>query len=132
MMTLDEMKLAVCEKLPELIRVAYEKKPKFYFCGRNKLNWPALREINWSTEGLQVCQFAETQLTTLGEMLQYRFWLHALATGQKPFPVYIPGYLKEDLSTCGFLACVGASWEHKLEALCRTWFSERFEPKDHP
>lgn len=101
-MTLDEMKLAVCEKLPELIEV----------CG-SVIAWHDHlfngRVIYWPTEGLQVCHEAEKLLWRhldphKNERIQYNAELGNLTDGE---PFY-------------------ATYEQRLEALCRVWFPEKF------
>lgn len=67
-MTLDEMKLAVCEKLPELIVI--DSSYSFIYCDPRP-RWRYNSEhhyyrrdlaICWPTEGLQVCHEAERVL----------------------------------------------------------------------
>ena len=99
-MTLDEMKLAVCEKLPELIYNAWSETGQPW-CWLN-----SGKEINWHTEGLQVCHEAE-KLLKFGQVEDYLGYLHILKGGSfnRAF----------------------ASYEQRLEALCRVWFPERFK-----
>lgn len=103
-MTLDEMKLAVCEKLPELIKIV-DGNPM----------WIPVKEypsrfwiINWPTEGLQVCHEAEKQIIDIGMWVNYTTRLEQIAGN-------------EYLSNCH------ATYEQRLEALCRVWWPERFE-----
>lgn len=108
-MTLDEMKLAVCEKLPKMFCqelncnktkcVESWRKLPIYWQGRGLVNWP--------TEGLQVCHEAEKLL--------------------KGLPMCI--YVDELTDICGteaFPVLIHATYEQRLEALCRVWFPERF------
>lgn len=117
--TLDEMKLAVCEKLPELIEVnkvigSFNRGSRvgmFWVCNSGY----AHREINWPTEGLQVCHEAEKLLTE-----KERIWyLQRLAQ------------IRLKLGHAGTIACMldnlaFATYEQRLEALCKVWFPERF------
>lgn len=96
-MTLDEMKLAVCEKLPGLILNR----------GTHQLWLPSLREIHWPTEGLAVCHEAE-KLLSFNQETEY---VSMLMQQYKEYPM-----------TKGFLA----PYEQRLEALCRVWYPERF------
>lgn len=108
MMTLDEMKLAVCEKLPKRI---------FYFNGN--YYWMAEKDYSprthhpiwWPTEGLQVCHEAEklitaTEADTYNSLL-FRYCAYSLK-GVNSFQWH---------ATC----------EQRLEALCRVWYPERFQ-----
>lgn len=99
------MKLAVCEKLSELIVAV--KAP----CTWRKNGEP----IHWPTEGLQVCHEAEKLLTPETRPL----WLCeianvALRNRAGLYPVD-ENYLTHH-----------ADQEQRLEALCRVWFPERF------
>ena len=113
MMTLDEMKLAVCENLPDIINVVDRRwgdndGSLSSFC-QYYWKWPAnadpARVVNWPTEGLQVCHEAENLLNT-----DQQYAYHQLL----------------------FLA-VDCRWtylsttEKRLEAICRVWWPERFE-----
>lgn len=104
-MTLDEMKLAVCEKLPELIVcVPFTmegdlEQPPFQHWKNGEQN-----EINWPTEGLQVCHEAEK---VLGDSLaEYICTLISVTAGKSNHAL--------------------ATYEQRLEALCRVWFPEKF------
>lgn len=94
-MTLDEMKLAVCEKLPELVNTM----PLSTLMLWRKRGIERNVEINWPTEGLQVCHEAECLLTDYEDIQEYK-------------------------RRIGF--DVGATYEQRLEALCRVWFPEKF------
>jgi len=109
-MTLNEMKIAVCEKLPELIEMrrhtdtdealfAYWKSVKYGF-----------HQINWPTEGLQVCHEAE-KLLLEDEWATYSILLHQ-ATCRIPC----------NSPTCGYT--LHATYEQRLETLCRIWWPE--------
>lgn len=102
-MTLDEMKLAVCEKLPELIEV----------CG-SVIAWHDHifngRVIYWPTEGLQVCHEAE-KLLNKNQKCQYKAMLWAM-TGH--------GFHRE------YENAISATYEKRLETLCRVWWPEKF------
>lgn len=106
MMTLDEMKLAVCEKLPELV----------YFCDipydveRPNLvdgwSWKDRHlPVNWPTEGLQVCHEAAQTLNV----------------------VELDKYISALWHLCGGVERVFAlaTYEQRLEALTRVWFPEK-------
>lgn len=101
-MIFDEMKLAVCEKLPELV-VIY-----FRLCCWSDTDKP----INWSTEGLQVCHEAEK---LLGEN-ESEEYMDLLSTN---FDLKL-GYPNR------WRVC-NAPYEQRLEALCRVWYPERFK-----
>ena len=110
-MTLDEMKLAVCEKLPELITICEELPcvPAFFW------NKPAFEghQINWPTEGLQVCHEAERILIAdplYNEGLYYSQALRRIT--------------ESDETTDRWQW--NATYSHRLEALCRVWYPERF------
>ena len=107
MMTLEEMKLAVCEKLPELIQWR-----------RGAIRW--LRDdeprVHWSTEGLQVCHEAEKELN-YDQMIKYVVAISVIR-------------LKLDANSYCNVApeyVVTATYEQRLEALTRVWFPERYE-----
>ena len=110
MMNLDEMKLAVCEKLPELIVCVpftmeddYEVEPFQYW-----KNAPQA-EIYWPTEGLQVCHEAEKLLKRAfnyesDHNRRYMSKLNSMTGGE--------GWK--------------ATYQQRLEALCRVWWPEQF------
>ena len=100
-MTLDEMKLAVCEKLPDLIIYTGNKDSDVY-----SLCWMGKYEIHWPTEGLQVCHEAEKLLINQFTTQEEQYW--RLLGYVKPHPIY-------------------ATYEQRLEALCRVWFPEKFK-----
>src|SRR5574343_739472 len=77
MMTLDEMKSAVCKKLPELLTNVGTPQQTVvdYWHDKTRDRYP-IREINWPTEGLQVCHEAEKLLDREGRWLAYA---HTLA-----------------------------------------------------
>lgn len=110
-MTLDEMKLAVCEKLPELMWI--DKAHSIYW--QNQVEELPDEEINWPTEGLQVCHEAEKLL----EQNQYEDFVERLLDNV-------------DETTCDLnperatFMIINATYEQRLEALCRVWFPERF------
>lgn len=109
-MNLDEMKLAVCEKLPELIDWIgnmHTKQHEFFWLSNSK-------QINWSTEGLQVCHEAEKLIKSHRDWNRYTFALrYTIKPTQHAF--------FEDRD----IAC--ATYEQRLEALCRVWWPERFK-----
>ena len=114
MMTLAEMKLAVCEKLPELIELHKEfceGKYKYAVWKRN-LQTPygdnVGRDVHWPTEGLQVCHEAE-------KLLDDAQW--------DDYAAYITKYVH---SIYDRRQSLHAPYEQRLEALCRVWFPERF------
>lgn len=90
-MTLDEMKLAVCEKLP-----------KYFSNEGGFLLWKDGRTIDWDWEGLQVCHEAE-KLLDASEMNDVFSYFHHVCWDM-----------------------LHATYEQRLEALCRVWFPERF------
>lgn len=100
------MKLAVCEKLPELVGIdgAGNQFWKDSDCGSS-----FTEGINWPTEGLQVCHEAE-KLLTEDEVSKYTDYLCGLTSAK---------------FDCWF-SCAHATYEQRLEAFCRVWFPERF------
>lgn len=119
MMTLEEMKLAVCGKLPEYIdihRIAKEERgdPKqgdLYLYYWN--NEPNKQLINWPTEGLQVCHEAEKKLTAI----EYLKWWAALCRVVWGSPITMESSTR---------LVHEATYSQRLEALCRVWWPERF------
>ena len=109
-LTLEEQKLAVCEKLPELIQIT----PWQDFGADSvikTIRWRKSRmEINWPTEGLQVCHEAE-KLLLEDEWATYSILLHQ-ATCRIPC----------NSPTCGYT--LHATYEQRLETLCRIWWPE--------
>jgi hypothetical protein len=114
MLTQEEQKLAVCEKLPELIRVyrnpQFPSTPSFLWLkdGSDIID----HRINWPTEGLQVCHEAEKlltdNLTSEAECLRYVRALREVLVSPSEFGLVI------------------ATYKQRLEALCRVWWPERF------
>ena len=103
-MTLDEMKLAVCEKLTAKIFR--------YLDGR--LCWrDSDKVINWPTEGLQVCHEAEKELS---------------AEINRDGGSRMPWYYEQVNRVCqrDNFPPQRAAYEQRLEALCRVWYPERF------
>ena len=106
-MTRKEMKLAVCEKLPELIR--------WHPSGRHYWKGSANGFINWPTEGLQVCheaekllikQQAQNYMNNISNIVRQTSWPQSIEEAQMLY--------------------LNATYEQRLEALCRVWFPERF------
>ena len=112
-MTLDEMKLAVCEKLPKLIVINHEGDtcwlPMTQYCEQET---GCL--IHWPTEGLQVCHEAEKLLND--DRFIYVYALECICK-------------VEDETLCATVdwALLHATYEQRLEALCRVWWPERFK-----
>ena len=101
-MTRKEMKLAVCEKLPELIR--------WHPSGRHYWKGSANGFINWPTEGLQVCHEAEKKLQGQ-ELLYYCYRLkQILNIVEEKLPVT---WQADDTQVC----LITATYEQRLEAL---------------
>ena len=95
-MTFDEMKLAVCEKLPESAVKLFH----IDWLDRSK-RW---EYIDWAVMGLQVCHEAEK---AIGDSLaEYICTLISVTAGKSHHAL--------------------ATYEQRLEALCRVWFPERF------
>jgi len=108
-MTLDEMKSAVCKKLPELLTSVGTPQQTVvdYWHDKTRDRYP-IREINWPTEGLQVCHEAveEYELTCEIAFCPCFGWVVKIGN------VIIQN---KDLLT---------AW---LEAICRVWFPKRFK-----
>ena len=114
-MTLEEQKLAVCEKLPELVwkgentRVLYWKAQRANFT----------QAINWPTEGLQVCHEAEKLLReNQFHFVNYQRILWDVVQCEKVPYTGSLGYIGFEYIT--------ATYEQRLEALSRVWWPERF------
>lgn len=118
MMTLEEQKLAVCEKLPELIEITDTESPypRFYWKGCKETGNNRNRQINCPTEGLQVCHEAE-KLLTLAEKHHYHDKLLWVGENNKG---------KEGKISDWWMR-INATYEQRLEALCRVWYPERFK-----
>lgn len=101
MMSLDEMKLAVCSKLPDLTEIDILNN------GERVIRWRDDRPISWPTEGLQVCHEAEKVLNS-NERKLYSYRINEVAT-------------ITDINAHHFTC------EQRLEALCRVWWPKRFE-----
>lgn len=102
-MTLDEMKLAVCEKLAG----AVYKDEAWTAHGYRWSN--TNKEINWPTEGLQVCHEAEKLLTDE----EYMRYGEIICNGETTI---------QDARNW-----ISATYEQRLEALCRVWFPEKWK-----
>ena len=109
-MTLDEMQLAVCRKLPHLIIYTGNKDSDTY-----TLCWIGRYEINWPTEGLQICHEAEKLLT---DEQQKRFAILVWRT--------VAQYECGAFSKEAVFLIANATYEQRIEALCRVWWPERF------
>lgn len=129
-MTIEEQKIAVSEKLPGLVMIETDKgsahkvgetvwyggpPPDSYNLLWKPSDKTCCRLINWPTEGLAVCHEAEKLLGDL--------W-HAYMTILGGSACECQGYaVPWDGLT--------ATYEQRLEALCRVWWPERFNnPKD--
>lgn len=103
-MTLDEMKLAVCEKLGDHVihpqKYTDEENPYWMFYWREHK-----RLLHWPTEGLQVCNEAEKLVHNECPETRSRWF------------IWLNNHEWAGLS---------ATYEQRLEALCRVWFPERF------
>lgn len=69
----------------------------------------SLHQIDWPTEGLQVCHEAEKLLTS-EQMEQYSYLLENATFTANHHDYYL----------------LHATYEQRLEALCRVWWPERF------
>lgn len=108
-MNIEQMKLAVCEKLPELVEISQRYKSGYCVIttpNHDNTKWNDGRLINWPAEGLQVCHEAEKLLDD-NQWERYWYALHRITPGRP---------------TC---VC-HATHEQRLEALCRVWYPERF------
>lgn len=107
MMTLEEQKLAVCEKLPELIVHSTASSLFYWRRDPDKI----CRPIYWPTEGLQVCHEAEKLSTALQQ------------------DEYVNKLCEEVIKQTSWLnydSC-HATYEQRLEALTRVWFPEKWK-----
>ena len=102
-MTLEEMELAACEKLPNNVIMGL-------FGGHGN--------VMWDTEGLQVCHEAEKLLDKTALDL-YNGTLRLIVFGPQ-------GESPKDYSYPAQACIWNATYEQRLEALCRVWFPERF------
>lgn len=116
-MAIKEMELAVCEKLPELIDCSIPAQP----CWLTELIGVKFsdRPIHWPTEGLQVCHEAEKLLDKTALDL-YNGTLRLIVFG--PY-----GESPKDYSYPAQACIWNATYEQRLEALCRVWFPKRFQ-----
>ena len=108
-MNLEEMKLAVCEKLPELIWLRNDKTEAWW----HNIGATA-KLIHWPTEGLQVCHEAEKKLS-LDERDKYMNWLSRICEKM------------HRMASVGGWLIPTSTYEQRLEALCRVWWPERFK-----
>lgn len=84
-MTLDEMKLAVCEKLPEKLELIWGAKGEGdYYIWKD-----TGKKINWITEGLAVCHEAEKLLTNE----QWNEYLRHILEEDAPYDEWSRSYL---------------------------------------
>jgi hypothetical protein len=114
MMPLDERKVAVCEKLPELIEIhGTEEFTEFWWKNRYST------QVHWPTEGLQVCYEAR-KLLNPDEQVQYLNILRNIIGKTKP-KNKVGVAIVSDFDLCN------ASCEQQLETFCRIWFPERFK-----
>lgn len=123
-MTLDEMKLSVCEKLPKLIDLSCTSQPCWYE-NAHGINWSG-RPVRWPTEGLQVCHEAE-KLLTVAERMCYGESMWQLCTGE--LLDYSGCYYEGEAPSIDYkelYPIINATYEQRLKALCRVWFPERF------
>lgn len=95
-MKLDEMKLAICQKLSE-------KEGTLYSNDSDEILFD-LDDIDWPTEGLQVCHEAEKLLTP---EQQDRYYANLCEAGT-------------------WFDCLHTTYEQRLVALCLTLWPERF------
>ena len=106
MMTIDEMKLAVCEKLPETV---YRHHGVWMWHSKANICYGP-REVHWPTEGLQVCHEAE-KLLNVAQRTIYNGWLTDYTASKAGIEAWTHH----------------ATYEQRLEALCRVWFPEKFK-----
>lgn len=106
---LDRMKVAVCEKLFNLIRIHIDYDTGQLFC-----IWrSSAKEINWSTEGLQVCHEAEKLLT---DQQHYQYCHKILPETTWPNPKHVKTTRR----------VTSATYIQRLDALCRLWYPDKF------
>ncbi len=97
-MTLDEMKRAVAERLPEHIIIVTGD---LFFWRERKGGLDKIKEVS-DREWLHICHEAEKLLSLL-------------------WPVYYSHFVTESG------AIINATYEKRLEALCRVWWPEKWE-----
>lgn len=105
-MTLEEMKIAVKDKLKELI----PDWTPFNFNG----------EIFWESEGLKICHEAFETLDRTQRLAYGRHLQHITGAG---LVGYVPSY-PDDFIVLAETA--NASYQQRLETLCRVWWPKKF------
>jgi hypothetical protein len=105
-MTIAEMQDAICLKLEGKMYLSYTS----WTCELPEYRWihdtAHSHPISWPTEGLFVCHEAEKTITDPFLRRQY--------------------YQTLDSVTGDQWNSVVATWDQRLEALCRVWYPERF------
>lgn len=118
MMTLEEQKLAVCEKLPD----------RFWIPDNGSIYWQQIpvnpsrieKIVNWVFDGLQVCHEAEKLLTYDQKKLYLNALNQILARDNDDEDAEMVYYADTwDMTT--------ATYEQRLEALTRVWFPEKWK-----
>lgn len=116
MMNIEQQKLAVCEKLPELIGQCPSPASGHYcFFWHNQTEFHGKEDeevvspVNWDREGLQVCHEAEKLLP------------------QNLHLTYSDCILPSVYQSSFMYTIIGATYQQRLEALCRVWFPEKFK-----
>lgn len=120
MMSINEMQSAICEKLTELVEL-HQYMPH---SARGPLAtywiWKDSKcQVNWAKEGFRICHEAEKLLRNN----QFHYAQYDKELWNVLFPA-VP--YTGNLGYLGF-QLINATYEHKLESLCRIWFPERFK-----
>lgn len=112
-MTLDEMKLAVCDKLPKLLLVSrdYISNHCIITSDKKECVWRDGKQlVNWTKEGLQVCHEAEKLLSYIQRIN------------------FVTRFKIQSQSALGaMLDLQKATYEERMEHLCRVWFPEKWK-----
>lgn len=114
-MCLENQKLAICEKLPRLFE---KQRLGNYYQWSNPFWTTGCGEINWQLEGLQICHEAEKLLDPTKAALYQLRMIELFNTS---------GLLRSTETTPEIKHYrIHATYEQRLEALCRVWWPERF------
>lgn len=138
MMTLEEQKLAVAQKLPELIEIEHIQAhttqspfgdelydvPEHWVIQWKKIPAGRInRIINWPTEGLQVCHEAEKLLSED----EQDYYYNKLSIGKTPIEEHKGEPTKNEYCITCIKDSAHTTYEQRFEALCQAWWPERWK-----